>query len=430
MANIRAVGLTEIQSIVSSLYKPLITGYGPSFQHTVISTASGKVLITNKGTDILKTFNISHPIAQFIISCVSNSQQDSGDDSKTFMVLLNELLKRAESVVRTNNNNQTHQRESVTRLAQDFGVVLRDILPALFLAMDRFCIQSNVAAHENRQLGFRSLIMGAMNSHLLEYDASHMANLLVKWLLSWCDAESVDSISSVINFILDNFNALVIQNPGRTLASSSLLPGVIVSRGFCNINQRQPFDSVDGLPIKFILLNCPMETASDEYNQQIEFQLPDPEDQAMVERIISQKRKRTEEFLRRVETLGPKLLLTAVELSTLEKTLCSKNGIAAIHTIPEEELGYISAILHVDIVSNIHELDKHHIGQAKSCNQLVLGSHSHVNIEPVNASAYPSCLVVSAPTDGICFQVTSLISDSLKIVRGALSSSSFTCQGK
>ena len=421
MANIHAVKFREIQTIVSTLQKGLTTGYGPSFQHTVISTTSGKVLITNKGIDILKTFNISHPIAQYIISCVSNNQFDSGDDSKTFMAMLNELFTRSESIVECgSNSNQSHHRESVTRLAQDVSTVLNDILPALFLAMDRFCSRSQLTVGKNLEIGFKSLVMGAMNSHLLEYDASHMANLVVKWLLSWIESDGVESTVSIVNFILDNLNIVVIQNPGHTLTSSSLLPGFLVSRGYCNVEPSQCYDAVDGESVKLLLMNCSIETASDDFNHQIEFQLPDPEDQAMVERIITQKRKRTEEFIQHVHRLGIKLILTTVQLSTLEKTLCSRYGIAAVHTIPEDELNYISAMLNLHILTDIHELTKENIGHAKSCRQSVIGSHNHLNLQVIDTTAHPSCLIISAPTEGICHQTANLISDSLKVIRSAL----------
>lgn len=413
MANVHAVTFHEIQSIVSTLKNSLTSGYGPSFQHTVISTSSGKVLITNNGTDILNTFDIAHPLAQYVISCVRSCHQDAGDHSKTFVIILNELLYRAEKVVGTS----TSDRHGINRLAQDFHVLLSDILPSLLLAMDRFCMRSNIAVSQNLEHGLKSLLVGTMNSHLLEYDASHISNLLVKWVMSWYRAD--ESTSSMINMMLDNLKILIVQNPGRPLAGSALIPGFLVSRGFCNVDDTPIFHSTESDPLTFCMLMCPIETLSDE-NHNVEFQLPDPKDQEMVNRILGHKRQRTDEFLRRAKCLGINILLTTLQLSTLEKTLCSHYGISAIHTIPEDELNFISAMMNVEILSSTEEVSDSHVGYAKSCRQIVVESHYYVNIECQPAHPCPSCLIVTGPTEGISHQVSSLIANSLKVIRGAL----------
>ena len=101
MAKFSELRIEELMGVVSSLKSTVLAGYGPSFQHTLISTQTGRLQITNSGSQILRTTDIDHPIGKYVVSCVSEHQCLLGDNSKSLVVLISELLYRSSLITKS-----------------------------------------------------------------------------------------------------------------------------------------------------------------------------------------------------------------------------------------------------------------------------------------------------------------------------------------
>lgn len=424
MANAHSLELDDIAVILNTLQSCIVNGYGPSFQHTLVSTSTGKVSVTNSGIQILKSLSLEHPIAHFITSCVESHSKSVGDDSKTFVLLLHDLIRNCHKVV-TDDQRAFHTSDDQCRLSQDFDFAICEVLPHLLKAMERYIESIDLTVHDSKTSGIDRIVKSALGTHLLDYDVTFISQLLVTWLESWHCEKRYGNLPECITMLVDHQTSLVIESPGRAMRCSSIISGLLVSRSFSNSDQRS-VSAGDGTMTKILLISCPIETAMDDTVQhKIEMQVSTSSHQETVSKIIGYKRLRTDAFLRTMTEMGIKILFSSSLMSTLEKTLCSRYGITVIHTVPENELRLVAATLGGSILDSTLDFDPSFINEIESCVQTQFGGQNYVHIKFGNASsAKPSTLIVASPTEGLCRQARMLIVDSLKVIRGASVNSS------
>lgn len=407
MAVVLDVSFKDIQGVVSSLCSTVRSGFGPSFRHTIISTDTGKVLITNHGIQIVKTLQLKHPVAKFAVTSVTKHYKAIGDDSKTFYILLNDLLLKASLVIDSG--------PTMLKLSQDISFVLNEVTLLLFQDMDRFCARSIASAPKKWAL-MQSLFLGTMNTHVHDCDATHLSLLLAEFVSCWHSSRANVTMKSTVEMLLESQKFLLIESFGKPLSRSCSLPGYFISRGFCNASRLL---NIGGESVNVIFLSCPIDTVEDDGLAVEEYKVSKNADQKLVNMVVEHKRFRTNEFLEQVNMFNVSLIVTSVQLSTIERTLCYQHKITAIHTVPEEELGFVSQMCNADTLFDTRELGTSHIGQLKRCEQVILGTDTYVNLQPT-ASGMVCSLVIEGPTEAISRQAKLLVVDSLQNASGAL----------
>lgn len=414
MANICELSVENIKEILSKLSHSLKAGYGPAFQHTIISTSAGRILITNDGIQIIKVFDIKHPVANFIVSAVVSHNRSCGDDSKTFIILLNELLIKTEGVVACTLTNKRIQ------MSRDFRFVLNEVMPTLFLTMDKYCSRTYIPTCMDSPIAvLYSLLLGSMNTHLLEYDAALLSSLLAQMLKSWCAMKRHTSVKSTVAMLTENEEQLFIENPGMSLSTSSLYAGCLISRGFCHIDTNLKATLCGSNQIKFTLLSCGIGPNEEDHTAHLN--IAGKHASTGLYDILDYEYVRVKAVMDNIKKQGISLLITRVELSELEKKQCSQYGVAAIHTVPEEELTFLSAMFCVDIIYDLSELSASNHGTLRKCEEIVMNSQTFVGLQPLVTA--PICsLVIAGPTAAISRQARLLMKASLRVVQSALTS--------
>ena len=424
MAKLVDVCFEDIKYIVSKLSSTVEKGFGPSFQHTIVSTAAGNVLITNHGVQILKTLDMRQHIAKYIVDCVTGHYTSYGNDTKSFSVLLNEFITKSQRIVTSEGNplllsggryQETHADSAMcTKLANDITFALNETIPLLFHALDRFGFRTNLSKNcaNLQQLG--RLCSGAMKSHVHEYDAAHLSLLMAKFINNWhISCVNKTTMRCTVEFMMENKNFIFIEDAGKPVPASHLLPGYLISRGFCSLN----LSPTSSQSKRCILLSCAIDTLiSDDDDQLVSYGCTN-----QVYTFIEHKRSKTEQFFKQAKALGVSLIITSSQLSTVEKDVCRQYNIAAVHTVPEDELEFLSQVLNLDIIHDSRELVADCVCQLQSCEEHVLGMQSYLCIQPEHLPQRPS-LIITGPTEGICRQTKLLLMDCLQIVRSALMS--------
>lgn len=421
MANSAEPKVEELLKVASSLKSAITSGYGPSFQHTLISTQTGRLMITNNGSQILKTLNVDHPIGKFIVSCVSEHCSAYGDNSKTFVALISELLYRS-SLISTDGAERD---KSPLHFQMDADIfhVISETLPKLFSSMTKYCVKYKVCDRKELAGGMTGLINGTLNSHLLEYDCSHLSKLVTTWTLQWFSSfTNSKPLVKILNMLIDYNSVVVVENPGKPVSLSQILPGILVSRSFSNYDDSS-LSLPDGKPLKVLIVNCQIESIDDGVlDQNVELEVSENTHPETLSKIIGYKRLRTNAFLNLVRQMDVNLIISSYSLSTLEKTQCSRFGIVAVHSVPEPEIEYICNALNIHPLCSTLELSDRNITEVTACQQVEFGSQSYVHMEldSEHLSVKPTCLVVCAPTDGMSQQVHRLVTNCLRTVRTAL----------
>ena len=98
------LSLDTVVSVCTTLDNLLVKSYGPNALNVLLSTASGKLMVTSAGMTILQSLNISHPIGQMLIRSIQSHHGMSGDNSKSFLLLVCDILKNIHKVMSRDTN--------------------------------------------------------------------------------------------------------------------------------------------------------------------------------------------------------------------------------------------------------------------------------------------------------------------------------------
>ncbi|MEM0506827.1 MAG: TCP-1/cpn60 chaperonin family protein, partial [Thermosphaera sp.] len=80
---------------VSDLLKPCL---GPRGMSKLVIDKFGEAAVTNHGAQILEKLDIHHPIAKLLREASKTVDTTAGDGTKTAIILIGELLKKAEEL--------------------------------------------------------------------------------------------------------------------------------------------------------------------------------------------------------------------------------------------------------------------------------------------------------------------------------------------
>ena len=72
---------------------------GPRGSDKMLVDSSGEVVITNDGVTILERMEVQHPAAKMLVEVAKAQDQECGDGTKTSVIVVGELLRRAEELL-------------------------------------------------------------------------------------------------------------------------------------------------------------------------------------------------------------------------------------------------------------------------------------------------------------------------------------------
>ncbi|NJL43852.1 MAG: thermosome subunit, partial [Nitrosarchaeum sp.] len=75
------------------------TTLGPKGMDKMLVDDAGEVIITNDGVTILREMHIEHPAGKMIVELAKAQEQEVGDGTTSAVILVGELLKRAEQLL-------------------------------------------------------------------------------------------------------------------------------------------------------------------------------------------------------------------------------------------------------------------------------------------------------------------------------------------
>ena len=88
------IPVDDLITISSSLSRVIEESFGPNGLNCMITTPSGKLIITRNGDCILQSLNMAHPIGHVIMSAIHKHHLMTGDNSKTMVLWLTEALNK------------------------------------------------------------------------------------------------------------------------------------------------------------------------------------------------------------------------------------------------------------------------------------------------------------------------------------------------
>ncbi len=429
------LSLQSVVSIAGTLDSLLKKSFGPNAMNILLSTPTGKLMVTSAGMTILKSLNIAHPVGQMLIRSIESHHRITGDSTKTFLLLVLHIFSGLDKI---GSNQATGSRMKFVKILNDFKNFLlpRKIWPSL---KSECAVQMSHLSEEE----LRELLLKLSRTHfggrLGRRTRDHFTDQLVNFVLT-ASGGCREKLVQTLQFVLENFAVLFHENPGSTQFETKTLPGFILTRHFMQRNAREL-----GTQVRFVLLGCTLETRESDTKQEAIFS---GLDKASLQRALLWNQRCVTRHVTALKENGVRLLLATTRVSELVLHLCSTHGIHVVQCVDEEEMEFLSRVSHVPVIHDPRDLLAENpswfIGCAGSCVTVVISGRPCLQIaKPFIATTANGgtselqagenvSMIVCAPTPGMCSQFKSAVYNALKNLHMAFDPlctlESFSCE--
>ncbi len=180
---------------------------GPRGSDKMLVDSLGDVVITNDGATILQKMEVQHPAAKMLVEVAKAQDQECGDGTKTSVILVGELLRRAEELMEE-KVHPTIITRGYQMAAEKALEVLRSIGRPVGLADTELL----------RRVAMTSMISKGVSGYRTD-----LATLAVRAV-----TEVIDERDGGLRF--DRKNIQIVRRPGGDIADSEVIEGHIVEQ--------------------------------------------------------------------------------------------------------------------------------------------------------------------------------------------------------
>lgn len=415
--------LEPLSAVCQTLRHLLVPGFGPNGLKILLTTSTGQVLITNSGCQILKSLSIVHPLGKLLASTALALQNETGDYSKTFILLLAALMNQVSSHVDFRRNCQDANIVTRSSLRIAFHRLRTHLLPQVLLPQMMIHFSSLSICNENREAVvdvMTNIVKTSLDSKYSPVTSSHLAGVLIEFLISFCP--DIACLRSAVNSCTDLFQLLCAEVVGDHPTSSKTLSGILIQKDF--LFASTALSSMQD--IRFIIWNSSAEE-SEEETTLAKFSVGS---RANLVQALQWKTSLSSVFVQQLQNLSVSLLLCCGQIDDLMNGLCTSADISTVQFISEEEVTRISLIAKLHPVYTVSDLHSDgHIGVVNSCKTTVLGGRRFIHLEGVQpvsvhvASQQPAekYLILCGPSMGVCQEIKLDLHNSLKLIKMWLS---------
>lgn len=413
----KKLDLDKFASVCECLDNLLKTSYGPNALHCMLSTSTGRLIITSSGHFILGSLHLSHPVARLVIDAVRAHHEVTGDNSKTFILLISETMR----LISMRTSSSTCIADSYHRISliRAFATLKTDILPFSIIPKltDHYSnhAHNRVLTLEESRLLCSNIIRGSLQSTFNKKTQSHLCKISEELIFSNC--KKAEDLQAIMHMIIDTFECLCVDSPGQVVLNTSIIDGVVIQRDFVGVTA----PSKDLWTVKFILIDYPIDDfCPSEVETVIKIRTSEEGRDSLLWKSARLKR-----LVNNLSMKGIKVVLCSEVVSELFSFLLARKGIAIVQCVPMVDLERISSITRTSAVgddNDMMDLDTF-IGQANHVTSIIAGGKRMVLLKGLRGGSpdvgIKNTILLTAPTPGICDQVASSLLCAFKSVRMA-----------
>ena len=336
-----------------NLCELLKTSLGPKGLNKMIYDKFGAIVITNDGSRILRDLEteFQNPIARIFVEIARAQDIETGDGTKSAIILAGELLVKAAELM------------------------TKGIHPARILEGYKTAALKAIEGYERI-----SMPLSINNETFKEVTLTALSSKMERNL---CEKFSDLVVSLAINLLQDDLssNCLDIENIKLVRAvtgsvdESELIKGVVIERGIAHKAMSKTLRDA-----KVAVLSCALKIQRTKVIQ-YRIQVDDP---IKMREIINERMKFLERIVEKLDSKGVNFIICGKEIDDYVLTLLAKRGIAAIERLESSDLVKAARAIKANIASSVDELSDKDLGFASYIHEEQFGENKMTFIETDN----------------------------------------------
>jgi len=362
------------------------TTLGPKGMDKMLVDSIGDIVVTNDGVTILEEMEIEHPAAKMMVEISKTQNEEVGDGTTTAVVIAGELLKKA--------NDLLDQDIHPTVIIRGYNLARTQSLKVL----DK--ISKDVKVDDKATL--KKIALTSMSGKSGYGFGDKLADIVV-------DAVTQVAEKKGNKIIVDTENIKREKKQGGSSEDTELIKGIVIDKEV--VHPGMPREVKNG---KIALLDTALEVKSAETDTQI--QITDP---TKLQAFVEQEEKEIKKMVERVVKSGANILFCQKGIDDLAQHYLSKKGILAVRRVKKSDMKKLSKATGGKIVTNLTDLSKEDLGNAKLVEELRIGDEDMVFVRDCkNPKAVT--ILVRGGTEHVVDEIDRAIEDAVGAVASSI----------
>lgn len=397
---LKLLDFSKSLQIARALESLVLRGFGPQGLQTLMCTSTGQVLVTNNGATIFNALHIGHPAGRLMVKAIDKMIQYTGDGSKTFIVMLSEILQQIDRKYTEKDRGKLIR--GVTHFTHNvFPVLQKQVLD-----------HSRTSSLINDKKAFCDSFDGVLRSVISpHYSARVVENLVTTVTSSFNFDLPSDHFYEQVSIITRNLSQFVVKTVGPSVTDSTTLDSFIIQRDFALHLNLCPMEKV-----RFVILMCSIEEqVKQEDNESIYLSTNDS-----LRNFMLYQRKRVDKFAQMCVEQKINVVISSVGIPKYCLQVLASRNISVIHYLEEEDVEFLSQMCRKHVILEFPrvQFSEKEIFVASSCQRVIIGGKPCVQLTPCGEglAPYTKTLILAAPTDSLCGQLYTVIHKAIKSV--------------
>ncbi|MCL7393608.1 MAG: thermosome subunit [Thaumarchaeota archaeon] len=355
--------------VAKTMAEFLRSSLGPMGMSKLMINKFGDTAVTRDGAVILDMMDIYHPIAKFLKEAAKSVESTVGDGTKTTIILVGELVKRAERLLQS-------------RIQP--GVIVSGYKKACEIALGHLKRLSKPFSINDPEL-MRRIIKNMIGTRGIEGAIDHLTNLIIK------------AINVVIEFrngkaIIDRGLVHIIKKPGKDILESELIKGVVIDKRLAH-----PMMPKKVVNARIAVLDMALKVDPFKHLQPYKREIHISGNE-LVKRFIDEEDEIEKDFVRLIVSTGANVVVCRKRIGRVAKHEFAKAGVMAVERLlKDERIEPVVRATGAMRVANLQDLREGDLGHADLVEERKFGKDRMVVIEGGKASKVATILLRGDP---------------------------------
>ncbi|MCD6465035.1 TCP-1/cpn60 chaperonin family protein [Candidatus Bathyarchaeota archaeon] len=321
---------------------------GPRGMDKMLIDGLGDVTITNDGATILSEIEIEHPAAKIVAEVAKTQDKMVGDGTTTVVILVGELLRKAEELLDQNVHPSIIVSGYVKAMQKALEILNKVSIP---VSLEKKEILKHLAV-----TSMRSKAVGAAREHLAEIVIEAVKQIIEK------RGET---------FVVDVDNIQIIKKTGKSLLGTELVRGIILDKEIVHADMPKRVKNA-----KIALLKCPLEVEKTEFSAEIRVRAPD-----QMKSFLNQENKILQNMVSKIASTGANVVICQKGINDMAQHFLAREGILAVRRVKESDIEKLSKATGGRIITNLKDLKPEDLGYAELVEERKIGDDKMIFIE-------------------------------------------------
>ncbi|BCU67388.1 thermosome subunit [Sulfolobales archaeon HS-7] len=333
---------------VKAVQEALRTTYGPRGMDKMLVDSLGDITITNDGATILDKMDLQHPAAKLLVQIAKGQDEETGDGTKTAVVLAGELVKKAEELL----DKEIHP----TVIVSGYKKALDEATKAVDELSKHITINDTEIIKQVARTSLSSKAIAGARDYIAEIIMKAVTQIAEKRGDKW---------------YVDLDNVQLVKKHGGSINDTQLVYGIIVDKEVVHPGMPKRVEHA-----KIALLDAALEVEKPEIDAEI--RINDP---TQMNKFLEEEENILREMVDKIASTGANVVICQKGIDDVAQHFLAKKGILAVRRAKKSDLEKLARATGGRVVSNLDELTEQDLGHAELVEERKVGEDKMVFVE-------------------------------------------------